>query len=216
MRSASEVVSRWWLATKSMLPLLTVEKKTQFLEYVLQDEDSRSYLLNKLTPDIIKCLTQPTNTPLDDDDVVLIEQWDGKVSQHAYMMFNDLPWRIKFIVECLWTPTNYMFTIDKNDDTDNEFVRMYLSCLERQVLENCIPVWEDPDEHDISDFAQPGTVLYDAYVYGAVDNEDSVIEKVQQGLQRLYEFELEDSPIATYWSPTKRWMRSPRVKMYLT
>jgi len=220
MNSASQTLSLWGLATENVLPLLVAEKKNEFLDHVLRDKDSRAYLLNKLTPDAVKCLTQPTHTPLDDEDILLIERADSEISHHEYIVLGKLPWRIRLILQRLWTPTACVFTVDVNDDTDNEFVQMYLSCLDQMVLEHCIPVWENPDEHDISEFAQPGTVLYDAYVYRAVNNEDSVIEKVQEGLQRiydcLYDFELQGEPIATYWSPTKRWMRSPRVKMYLS
>lgn len=231
MKSEQPSISLWGLATETVLPLLASEKKTEFLDLLLKDEESRSYLLEKLTPDVVKRLTEPTEAPLDDDDIVLITYYmysglhdpelvDDRAGRHVYLPLTKLPWRIKTILKELWLKRreseefDQAYRICKNDyllDDTDLFTGCYIdSILEKKVLYDCIPQWEDPGEHDISDFAQPGTVLYDAYVYHAVGNEDSVIEKVQEGLQRLFDDEHEYVDFGT-----QRWIRNPRVQIHL-
>ena len=201
------------------------------LDDLLKDEHSRAYLIEKLKCDTIEQILKLTDDPLDDDELVLFVYRDdvGRGIVEHTLRLDHLPWRIAVVIKRLWTPTNRIIQDDRlgkfyNDEhnfdsDDNIWVNTYVECLEETVFEHCIPLWEDPNQYDVSDFAQPGTLLHDAYVWRAVDNKDAVIEKVSEDLGTLSDI-LDDWGNSAHYGAQRhetkdrllsRWSRNPRV-----
>ena len=89
-------------------------------------------------------------------------------------------------VQRLWRDQKSISIDFNNYSPDNICTETYLECLEEERIDKCIPSWENPEAHDVSEYAAPGTVLHDAYVVHAIGNEDAVLEKLHE---KIYEIE---------------------------
>lgn len=192
---------------------------TPRLDDLLSDEHARAYLMERLKPAIVQQLTKPDDDPLDNDDLVSIRIYEHESGAHVdhVLRIDQLPWRIAVVLRRLWTPTNRCIHDRVDDDVpsnfdpgDNILVNTYIECLETTAFQECIPVWDDPDEHDVSEFAQPGTVLYDAYVYHAVNNKDAVVEKMVTSYEILITIARENG---LQTQVASRWARNPRAML---
>lgn len=192
---------------------------TSRLDDLLSDKHARAYLMERLKPDIVQQLTKPDDDPLDNDDLVSIRIYEHKSGSHVdhVLRIDQLPWRIAVVLRRLWTPKNRCIHDRVDDDVssnfdpgDNVLVNTYIDYLETTAFQECIPVWDDPDEHDVSEFAQPGTVLYDAYVYHAVNNKDAVVEKMVTSYEILITIARENG---LQTQVASRWARNPRAML---
>lgn len=212
MAKRARVDSLWEIATSNLLPIIAAEKKTEFLDLLLQDEESVAYLTKKIFT---------AGGPLEDDDLVLVSLKDEAGNSSDYFIqVKDLPFRIAVVCRRWWNDGSYDAEIKQSAlDDANDWVVEYMDCLAETAHNACIPVWDAFEYKDVSDFADPGTVLHDAYVYQAIGNELAVIEKMVETMESMTDRdELEArcvaiSPTSPGYHPRLRWVKTARMRI---
>jgi hypothetical protein len=216
MEDSTSASPLWGLAVERVLPMLAAEKKKAFVDHILTDPEMREYLIKKVEDDVIKHLTTPTDDPLEDDDIVAVTLDLGQ-KRICLLHVNQMSWRIGVVVKRLWRDQKSISIDFNNYSPDNICTETYLECLEEERIDKCIPRWEDPEAHDVSDYAQPGTVLHDAYVVHAIGNEDAVLEKLHEKIYEIEEIAWEKGrafDMDTYKRKC-RLVPQPRAEIYL-
>jgi len=206
----------WGLAVERVLPMLAAEKKRAFVDHMLTDPEIRKYVIQKVEDDLIEYLTAPTDDPLEDDDVIAVTLDSGQKTKYL-LHLNELPWRIGVVVKRLWCDQKSISIDFNNYSPDNICTETYLECLEEERIDKCIPSWEDPDAHEVSDYAPPGTTLHDAYVVHAIGNEDAVLEKLHEKIYEIEDIALEKGRVfnVDLYKRKCRLIPQPRAEIYL-
>jgi len=201
------------------------------LDHLLKDAKSRKYILSHLLK------ATDTSPHLSGNDLVELVFLNDCKFCHALTRLESLPFRVVEAIKIMYRKIVFQHDFQTVGSMQQdgrvelslcfhdsfcieEWERAYTCRIEEVVHEECIPIFEE--DEDLSDYAQPDTVLHDAYVYHSMGHQDVIQEHYIEDLSRFSEETTDGSTVVPEWitietvDHSQVWVRKPRVRIVIT
>ena len=229
----------WEVVTGSILPDLQLKDPAKFMDVVTGSGEMTAQLVDKLVKRANH--TCPQLAASDHVELAVVDEselrssrgidWTSAINGVTLftMVMGNLPYKIRAAIEETFrehargkrargvsVSSDGRLEIRVRDFSDpDELFNAYINAVQQTADAECVeaPDREDPEEVDPSDYAQPDTLLWDAYELRLNDNEGALQEEFEEDCATFFDLDDMTTKMLVSQPLEAVWCRKPRVRL---